>query len=98
MANKSERNALHDRARAALAALSPHEDERINAGIKADDDNPELGDAFFAKARRSRGPQKSPTKQLVSLRLDPEVIERFRAAGPGWQARMNDALRKAAGL
>ncbi|MCQ0970676.1 BrnA antitoxin family protein [Paracoccus sp. TK19116] len=32
------------------------------------------------------------------MRLDPEVIDRFKADGPGWQSRMNDALRKAAGL
>lgn len=37
-------------------------------------------------------------KRQVTLRLDPDVIERFRADGPGWQGRMNAALRKAAGL
>ena len=42
-----------------------------------------------------RGPQKAPTKQLVSLRLDREVIEHFKAQGPGWQTRMNDTLRTA---
>jgi uncharacterized protein (DUF4415 family) len=41
---------------------------------------------------RGRGPQKRPTKRLVSLRLDPEIIERFRATGPGWQSRINDTL------
>ena len=46
--------------------------------------------------RRARGPQKAPTKQLVSLRLDRDVIEHFRASGDGWQSRMNAALRKAA--
>jgi uncharacterized protein (DUF4415 family) len=34
-------------------------------------------------------------KKVVSLRLDPDVIEKFRATGPGWQALMNHALRKA---
>lgn len=34
-------------------------------------------------------------KQVVSLRLDPDVIEKFRATGPGWQARINEILRKA---
>jgi uncharacterized protein (DUF4415 family) len=42
-----------------------------------------------------RGPQKAPTKQLVSLRLDREIIEHFKAQGPGWQTRLNDALRAA---
>ncbi|WP_294282245.1 BrnA antitoxin family protein [uncultured Sphingomonas sp.] len=34
----------------------------------------------------------------MTLWLDPDVIERFRADGPGWQGRMNAALRKAVGL
>ena len=34
-------------------------------------------------------------KVVVSLRLEPEVIEKFRATGPGWQARINDALKRA---
>jgi uncharacterized protein (DUF4415 family) len=34
----------------------------------------------------------------VSLRLDPDVLEHFRATGPGWQSRINAALRKAVKL
>jgi uncharacterized protein (DUF4415 family) len=37
-------------------------------------------------------------KRQVTLRLDPDVIERFREGGPGWQGRINEALRKAMGL
>ena len=33
-------------------------------------------------------------KIMVNLRLDPEVVAKFKAAGPGWQARINEALRK----
>ncbi|AMJ63135.1 hypothetical protein AXW83_25040 [Bosea sp. PAMC 26642] len=40
-----------------------------------------------------RGAQKSPTKKLVSLRLDQDVLERAKAGGPGWQTRINDILR-----
>jgi uncharacterized protein (DUF4415 family) len=36
-------------------------------------------------------------KELVSLRLDREVLEHFQDSGPGWQDRINDALRKVAG-
>ena len=36
-------------------------------------------------------------KELVSLRIDQDVLEFFRQGGPGWQDRINDALRKAAG-
>ena len=76
-----------------------------------DPDNPEWTDADFARAvgpeslppevlaafpkTRIRGPQRSPTKRPVSLRVDADVLERYRATGPGWQGRMNDALRKA---
>jgi uncharacterized protein (DUF4415 family) len=42
--------------------------------------------------RRGRGPQRAPTKQMVSLRLDVDVLEKFRATGKGWQARMNATL------
>ena len=33
-------------------------------------------------------------RQLVSLRIDAEILEHFQADGPGWQERINDALRK----
>lgn len=47
--------------------------------------------------RRSRGrPKIENPKKQITLRLDQDVIERFRRSGPGWQGRMNDALRKAA--
>jgi uncharacterized protein (DUF4415 family) len=51
--------------------------------------------------RGQRGPQKAPTKELISLRVDREVVDAFRATGSGWQTRANDALRayaKKAGL
>jgi uncharacterized protein (DUF4415 family) len=36
-------------------------------------------------------------KELVSLRIDRDVLDHFQDSGPGWQDRINDALRKAAG-
>jgi uncharacterized protein (DUF4415 family) len=36
-------------------------------------------------------------KELVSLRIDQDILEHFQEAGAGWQDRINDALRKAAG-
>jgi uncharacterized protein (DUF4415 family) len=36
-------------------------------------------------------------KEMVSLRIDQAVLEHFQADGPGWQDRINTALRKAAG-
>ena len=46
-------------------------------------------------------PPKKPAvpnaKEMVSLRLDRDVLDHFQEDGPGWQARINQALRKAAG-
>ncbi|MEQ1581436.1 MAG: BrnA antitoxin family protein [Steroidobacteraceae bacterium] len=46
------------------------------------------------RAIGKRGPQKAPTKQLVSLRLSPEVLAHYRATGPGWQTRIDQALKR----
>jgi uncharacterized protein (DUF4415 family) len=37
------------------------------------------------------------TKEQISLRIDRDVLDYFQAAGPGWQERINEALRKVAG-
>ncbi len=50
--------------------------------------------ATIATLRGTRGPNKKPTKKQVAIRLDREVLEGFQAAGPGWQTRMNVALRE----
>ena len=54
--------------------------------------------ADWERRQGQRGAQKAPTKQPVSLRLDQDVLEHFRATGPGWQRRINAALRKVAKL
>jgi uncharacterized protein (DUF4415 family) len=51
-----------------------------------------------ASIRKGRGPNKAPTKKLVSLRLSPDVLDHFKATGPGWQSKIDDALRKVARL
>ncbi|WP_112944568.1 MULTISPECIES: BrnA antitoxin family protein [unclassified Rhizobium] len=76
-------------------------------------DNPEWTEEDFKKARpfaevfpefaesirRSRGrPAVESPKRQISLRLDPDVIDAFKATGKGWQGRINHALRKAAKL
>jgi uncharacterized protein (DUF4415 family) len=67
------------------------------------DDAPELTDAYFEQAdlyigerlvRRGR-PKSERPKQAVKLRISPDVLEHFRAGGPGWQTRINDTLLKA---
>lgn len=71
-----------------------------------DEIKPELDDDWFAEAdayigdklvRRGRPKSQNP-KQPVSLRLDRDVIDWFKRNGDGWQTRINDELRKAAGL
>jgi uncharacterized protein (DUF4415 family) len=68
------------------------------------DEPPVLTKAWIAEAdfyhgtrliRRGRPRVASPRK-LLSLRLPPEVIDKWKATGPGWQTRMADVLAKAA--
>lgn len=49
----------------------------------------------LAASIRRRGPGKKPKKHVVTVRLDPDVVAAFKADGPGWQGRVNDALRRA---
>jgi uncharacterized protein (DUF4415 family) len=44
-----------------------------------------------------RGPQKSPLKHQITLRLDRDLVAYFRSTGAGWQTRINAVLRKAMG-
>lgn len=93
-----------------LVPISDGEEARIQAGIANDPDNTELTDEQLAQMRpfqevlpelraallRGRGrPKAEVTKVPVKLRLDPDVVEAFKATGAGWQTRMNDALRSA---
>ena len=89
-------------------------EDQIQRMIASDPDAPEATDEQLAQAkpfdeafpaladamRKNVGgrPKSVNPKVAVSLRLDQEVVARFKAAGPGWQTRMNDALRDAAGL
>lgn len=61
-----------------------------------DRDNPPWSEEMLGPPvmRRGRGLQKAPTKVSTTLRLDADVLAFFRALGPGYQTRMNDALRK----
>ena len=91
--------------------LTNAEEAEIQKMIASDPDAPELTDeqiasmrpfkeAFpelAAKMEKSRGgrPRKDRPKQAVSLRLDADVVDKFKATGPGWQTRINDALKAA---
>jgi uncharacterized protein (DUF4415 family) len=70
-----------------------------------DDENPELTEEWFERAvpfsdlpaslqAKLRGRPKAPvTKERITIRLSPDVLQRFRATGAGWQTRVDAALR-----
>ncbi len=86
--------------------LSDIEEAEIQRQIALDPDDTEATDEQLAQARpfadafpalsaairKARGPAR--TKTAVSIRLDIDLVERLRASGPGWQRRVNDALRE----
>ncbi len=94
-----------------IRPLTDEEEARIQAGIASDPDNPELTDEQIATAKsfselfpalsdaikRSRGrPKLDAPKEAVTLRLSPETIARFKAAGgKDWRARMSETLERA---
>ena len=72
-----------------------------------DEDNPEWTEEDFARARPASelpprllaafkgGRPPGSDKLQISIRLDKDVVEKFKATGPGWQTRINAALRRA---
>jgi len=70
--------------------MTDDEDAALTAAALADPDNP---------PRNLGGrPKSGNPKEAIKLRLDADMVARFKADGPGWQSRMNEALRKAVGL
>lgn len=53
----------------------------------------QLPESLQAKLK-TRGPQKAPTKEQISIRLSREVLEGFRAFGDGWQSKIDIALQE----
>lgn len=54
---------------------------------------PEVLPESLRKKIGVRGPQRFPTKERITIRLSPEVVQSFRATGAGWQTRVDAALR-----
>ncbi|AWN50606.1 BrnA antitoxin family protein [Methylobacterium sp. 17Sr1-1] len=99
------------RRRASLPPLTDAEEAEIQAGIAQDPDNPEITAEQFARMRpagevlppalyaaltRRGRPKAEVTKVPVTIRLDRDVVEAFKATGDGWQTRMNATLKRAA--
>jgi uncharacterized protein (DUF4415 family) len=74
-------------------------EETFARAVHVDDLQPELQAATLAAFPRTklRGKQKAPTKAQVTLRLDRDILDHFRATGMGWQSRINAALREIVG-
>jgi uncharacterized protein (DUF4415 family) len=90
--NGSKRSIASDLSRSDAHRISPEEYEEI----------PELDDDFFERAdlyegdkliRRGR-PKSERPKVAINIRLSPDVLDRFKATGPGWQSRIDAALRQ----
>jgi uncharacterized protein (DUF4415 family) len=60
------------------------------------DELPELTEEMLARAKVNKGgrPLSLNPRKLISLRLPADVIERWKATGPGWQTRMAERLSK----
>lgn len=72
-----------------MAALSKRTEAEILAGIAQDPDNPLWSDEDFANAVLVIPLNKLP----ISLRVEPDVLAFYKSGGPGYQKRMNKALR-----
>ena len=99
-------------ARRLVEKITDEEDAALTAAAEADPDNPPITEEQWRRMRpaylvrpelvarqlrRERGrPKSEMTKQQVTLRIDRDVLDKFRATGAGWQSRINKALRKAA--
>ena len=82
----SPRSLGSDLAKVAAHVIQPEEYEEL----------PELTDEMLARGTINKGgrPRLANPKKLISIRLAEEVIQRWRATGPGWQTRMAERLSK----
>ena len=84
-------------ARQFRAAEAPKAAKPVTRKSRVPEPAKEIGSEIPIVSGKKRGPKPSAdTKVLLTLRLKPSTIERFKATGKGWQARMSDALDTAA--
>ena len=82
----SHRSLGSDLVRVAAHVIQPEEYEEL----------PELTDDMLARGKVNKGgrPRSENPKKLISIQLPENVIQRWRATGPGWQARMAEKLSR----
>lgn len=83
-----------------ISMPTPEDDAAITAAALSDPDAQPLTGAELNQFKPMRVRSRPPlavTKIPTSVRLDPAVVAAFKATGPGWQTKMNDALREWAG-
>lgn len=84
----SRRSLGSDLSKVAAHVIQPEEYEEL----------PELTDDMLARGQVNKGgrPRLENPKKLISIRLPEDVIQRWRATGPGWQTRMAEKLARIA--
>ena len=84
----SRRSLGSDLTKVAAHAIQPEEYDEL----------PELTDEMLARGTINKGgrPRSLNPKRLISIRLTEDVIERWRATGPGWQTRMAEKVSRSA--
>ncbi len=92
---EKQRAAHRARIQAALDKITPEEDAALTKAALEDPDTVLVTELSRRKPGR---PVAETTKTPVSIRLSPDVLDYFRSGGPGWQSRIDEALREAAGL
>lgn len=82
----SRRTLRSDLAKVDAHVIQPSEYEEL----------PELDEAMLGRATIRKGgrPRSANPRKLITLRLPADVIEQWRATGPGWQTRMAERLRR----
>ena len=82
----SPRSLGSDLAKVAAHVIQPEEYDKL----------PELTEDMLARGKVNKGgrPRSENPKKLISIRLPEEVIQKWRATGPGWQSRMAEKLAR----
>lgn len=73
-----------------ITALEADPDDAEDFDVSAEG----VAQGLAERRRRLGGRPRGSDKEQVSLRLDKDILARFRADGPGWQTRINEALRR----